>query len=72
MNWLPVAQITVSILLIGAVLLQERTSGLGGIMGEESKGGFYQTRRGLEKGLFWATIVLAVLFTTLALLGLVL
>ncbi len=72
MNWLPAAQVTVAILLIVAVLLQERTSGLGGILGEESKGGFYQTRRGLEKVIFWTTIVLAALFVILALLGLIL
>ncbi len=70
--WLPIAQITTVTLLIIFILLQERTSGLGGILGESDKGGFYQTRRGLEKIIFRGTIVLAIAFAAFALLGLVL
>ena len=68
---LAIAQIVVSILLIVLILLQERSSGLSGILGG-SEGGFYQTRRGLEKFIFWSTIVLAIAFAVLALAGLVL
>lgn len=64
---LAVAQIIVSILLIVLILLQERSSGLSGILGSGGEGGFYQTRRGLEKAIFWATIVLVVAFASLAL-----
>lgn len=70
--WLPISQITVAVLLIIFILLQERTSGLSGVLGGDSEGGFYQTRRGLEKIIFWGTIVLAIVFAILALLGLVL
>jgi len=70
--WLPISQITVAVLLIIFILLQERTSGLSGVLGGDSEGGFYQTRRGLEKMIFWGTIVLAIVFAVLALLGLVL
>ena len=70
--WLPISQITVAVLLIIFILLQERTSGLSGVLGGDSEGGFYQTRRGLEKIIFSGTIVLAIVFAVLALLGLVL
>jgi len=71
MNWLPISQIIVTILLIVFILLQERSSGLSGLLGG-GEGGFYQTRRGLEKFVFWGTIVLAIAFAALALAGLVL
>ncbi len=71
MNWLPISQIIVTVLLIVFILLQERSSGLSGILGG-GEGGFYQTRRGMEKFVFWGTIVLATAFAALALAGLVL
>ncbi len=54
------AQIVVSLLLIGAVLLQAQGSGLGSTW--SGGGESYHTRRGIEKVLFRATIVLIVLF----------
>lgn len=72
MNWLPIAQIIVTVLLIVFILLQERSSGLSGLLGSGAEGGFYQTRRGLEKFVFYGTIVLAIAFASLALAGLVL
>ena len=68
---LAIAQIVVSILLIALILLQERSSGLSGILGG-GEGGFYQTRRGLEKFVFWSTIVLTAAFAAMALASLVL
>ncbi|MEK7198254.1 MAG: preprotein translocase subunit SecG, partial [Patescibacteria group bacterium] len=53
-------QIIISTLLILAILLQARGSGLSSVFGGEST--FYHTRRGMEKVIFWLTIVLAVLF----------
>ncbi len=66
---LPIAQIAVSILLIVSILLQQRGQALGSAFGQE--GSFYSTRRGLQKKLFWATVVLGVLFVTLAVLNLI-
>ncbi len=60
-----IAQIVVSILLMVAILLQNRGTGLGGVFG--GTGGVYLTKRGLEKKLFIATIVLAVIFILLSL-----
>ncbi|MFH0873224.1 MAG: preprotein translocase subunit SecG [Candidatus Komeilibacteria bacterium] len=59
-------QIIISVLLIGAILLQNQASGLGNAFGGESV--VYRTKRGAEKIIFRATIVLVVLFmlTTLA------
>ena len=67
-NLLLWAQIGVSILLVGAILLQQKGVGLGSAFG--GSGQIYRSRRGLEKGLFWATIALAVLFTLGALANL--
>lgn len=64
---LDIAHIVVSVLLVGAILLQRRSGGLSPTFGGE--GGFYRTRRGLERGLFFATIVLAILFVGLAILN---
>jgi len=40
--------------------MQARGSGLSSVFGGEST--FYHTRRGIEKIIFWATIILAILF----------
>ncbi|MBI2109261.1 MAG: preprotein translocase subunit SecG [Parcubacteria group bacterium] len=58
---LPWIQIILAILLVGAVLLQQSSAGIGGAFGGSDGGGFY-TRRGFEKFLFQATIVIAILF----------
>ena len=65
-----IVQIVVAIAIIALILLQERSAGLSGIFGG-SDGGFYQTRRGLEKMIFSGTIVLAVIFAGLAIFQLV-
>lgn len=69
-NFLPLAQIIVAILLIVLILLQQRGTALGSAFGQE--GGFYATRRGLQKKIFWGTVVLGALFIILALLNLLL
>lgn len=58
-----IAIIIVSILLIITILLQQRGSGLGAAFGGE--GNVYMAKRGAEKIIFWASIVLAVLFMAL-------
>lgn len=63
--WIKIAQIIIAVLLMVAILLQNRGAGLGGIFG--GGGGVYLTKRGLEKKLYIATIVLAVLFFSLSL-----
>ncbi len=60
-NILPYIQIILSIILIGAVLLQQSNAGVGGALGGGDGGGLYTTRRGFEKFLFILTIVISIL-----------
>ena len=53
-------QIAVAVLIGLAILLQQKGQGLSGAFGGE--GGFYRTKRGLEKILLILTIILAILF----------
>ncbi|MEY4744103.1 MAG: hypothetical protein RL272_48 [Candidatus Parcubacteria bacterium] len=69
-TYLTVAQIAVSSLLIVAILLQARGTGLGSTFGGE--GNVYRTKRGVEKILFRSTIVFAVVFLGLALATIIL
>lgn len=55
-----IAQIVIAILLTVTILFQQRGAGLGGAFGGE--GGVYFKKRGAEKILNVATIILAVLF----------
>ena len=63
--WIKIAQLTVAVLMMLAILLQSRGAGLGDVFG--GSGGVYLTKRGLEKKLYVATIVLAALFLLLSL-----
>ncbi|PJC65373.1 MAG: preprotein translocase subunit SecG [Candidatus Colwellbacteria bacterium CG_4_9_14_0_2_um_filter_50_12] len=72
MNYINIAQIAISVIIVGLILLQERESGLSGLFGGGDMGGVYQARRGLEKGIFIATIVLAVIFVGLSIASLIL
>lgn len=60
-----IIQIILSVLIITLILLQERSSGMSGLLGGDG-GGFYQARRGMERAIFYATIVLVVAFVALA------
>lgn len=61
------AQIIVSVVLIIFILLQQRGTALGSAFGAGESGGFYATRRGVQKKIFIATIIFGVLFIALAL-----
>lgn len=69
-QYLNIAQIFLSILLIAVILLQQRGGGLGSAIGGSAEQ-FYSTRRGIEKFLFAATIVIAVLFLTAAIIRII-
>lgn len=70
-NLLPLAQIVVSVVLVILILLQQRGQALGSAFGGEG-GGFYATRRGMQKKIFMGTVVSGALFIVLALLNFVL
>lgn len=59
-----------AILMVAAILLQQRGASLGAGFG--GSGELYTTRRGLDKNLFEATIVLAVIFVLSILVSLLL
>jgi preprotein translocase subunit SecG len=69
---LPLAQIVIAVLLMAAVLLQQTGASLGGAFGADNFSSAFHTRRGLEKTLFNATIVLGILLALSALLALAL
>ncbi len=60
-------QIITALLLIIAILLQSKGTGLSGVFGGE--GNVYRTKRGFEKILFYTTIVLSILFFGIAILN---
>jgi len=64
-TFLNIALIAVSLTLILSVILQSKGAGLGGLTGSDM-GGVFSSRRGVEKTLFKATIVLSVMFFLLA------
>jgi preprotein translocase subunit SecG len=66
---LQISQLILAILLMVVILLQQRGSGLGGAFGGSSN--VFSTKRGVDKVLFNATIVIAVLFFLVSLLSLV-
>ena len=67
---LPYVQIALSALLIIAILLQRTGASLGGAFGADNFSSGFHTRRGLEKTLFFATIILGILFAISALVNL--
>ncbi len=60
---------TIAVMLITVILLQSRGTGLSGIFGGTSN--VYKTKRGLEKKLFIATIILSILFFLTSLVGII-
>lgn len=63
-KYIDIALIITSVALIISVILQNKGIGMGGLTGNDS-GGVFSARRGIEKTLFWITIILSVLFFVL-------
>lgn len=63
---LPYAQIILSLLLIVGIVLQQRGATLGGAFGGDNFASTFYKRRGAEKFLFNATILIAVLLVLAA------
>jgi preprotein translocase subunit SecG len=66
--FLNIALILVSTALILSVILQSKGAGLGGLTGADT-GGIFTARRGIEKTLFWVTLVLSILFFILTIVS---
>lgn len=67
---LPYIQIVLSVLLVAAILLQQRGSSIGGAFGGDNFSAAFHKRRGGELFLFRLSAVLAVLFVLSAVLNL--
>jgi len=63
-TYLQIALIITSIALIASIVLQSKGIGLGGLTGQDT-GTVFSARRGIEKTLFWITVILAVVFVAL-------
>lgn len=68
-NILNIVQIVIAGLLTATILFQQRGAGLSGAFGGE--GGVYFKKRGAEKVLFIATIILATLFILSAIIRMI-
>jgi len=64
-NILDGSLILTSIALVASIILQSKGAGLGGLSGSDA-GGVFTARRGIEKTLFWVTIIFSALFFVLA------
>lgn len=70
MSTTTIVQLVLAVLLSASILVQQQGTGLGGAFGGE--GNVYRSKRGLEKYLFYGTIVLGIGFFASALVPLVL
>jgi len=68
-KYLSLLQIILALILVTAILLQQRSTGLGGAFASDSN--IYRSKRGIEKFLFYFTIVCAVLFVATAIVNVV-
>lgn len=66
-NYLNIALIIISVLLIVSVIMQSKGAGLGGLTGADT-GSVFTARRGVERTLFRLTIFLSVVFFLLVLI----
>ena len=65
--YLYLAQIVLGIAIIAVVLIQAKDAGMSNMFGGSGDMGVYKTRRGVEKTLFNATIILTAVFMILCL-----
>jgi preprotein translocase subunit SecG len=66
-TYLNIALIIISVLLILSVILQSKGAGLGGLTGADT-GSIFTARRGVERTLFWITIILSAIFFLLVII----
>jgi preprotein translocase subunit SecG len=63
-TYLNIALIIISVLLVLSVIIQSKGAGLGGLTGADT-GSIFTARRGVERTLFWVTIILSIVFFAL-------
>ncbi len=67
--YLNLIQIIISVVVIALILLQERSSGFSAIFGAGQES-FYSARRGLERLIFFSTVILIIALVGLSLFSL--
>lgn len=67
---LPWIQVVSAVLVVAGVLLQQSGEGLGSAFGDNTEGGFFRQKRGLEKQIFIATITVSIIFVITSILAL--
>lgn len=67
LNGLMIAQIVLSVTIVGLVLMQNRADGMGSMFGG-SGGEVFRTKRGVEKVVYRVTILLSVAICVISLL----
>ena len=70
-RFLDISIIITAVALIVSVILQSKGAGLGGLSGADT-GGVFTARRGIERVLFWVTIILSVIFFALVMANILL
>lgn len=66
-NFILITEIILGIALVILIVLQSKGTGLGSTFGGDM--GFYGTKRGAEKILFVMTIIISILFLSIALIN---
>lgn len=61
-QYIDIALIITSLALIASVIVQNKGIGMGALTGSGEGGGVFSARRGIEKTLFWITIILSAVF----------
>jgi preprotein translocase subunit SecG len=61
-NIITIIQVTVAIILMVLILLQNKGGGLSGVFGGSDTSNVYRTKRGMEKNIFYLTIIFSVIF----------
>jgi preprotein translocase subunit SecG len=59
-NIIVISQVVIAIILVVVILVQNKGTGLSGVFG--GSGGVFRTKRGMEKHLNTATIILSIIF----------
>jgi len=70
-TYISIALIITSVALVLSIIMQSKGAGLGGLTGSDT-GGVFTARRGIEKTLFWVTLVLSAVFFILAITAVIL
>lgn len=72
MKVLPYIQIILSVVLVALIVIQQTGAQIGGAFGgNDNMSSAFHTRRGLEKGLFIATIIIGIIFVASTLINLI-